>query len=225
MSNQLELPALGGVKYAIFDIDGTISRTNIIKTYCFIKRKLAKSRVTFLLWLGLLIVIKVPVYACIDFFSRDLFLKRFYQKFETLKYSELSMLCKEYFCKEVVNLFIPETIELIAKLKERGLEIVLISMGISPLVDQYAAFFGAAYHCITIRDVNNQPKVVVSEINDFKLNIVNRFRASEVIAIADSKHDLPLLTYCKHAIIVANGKIKPWMKNVCGAKILPIRTR
>lgn len=114
--------------------------------------------------------------------------------------------CKDCFAEIIINLFIPETIELIDYFKKNNVKIVLLSMSIDPLVKQYSEYFNVPYYCLRVNDESGKAVVDLSNQKNFKFNIIQKYDPAKTVVIADSKHDLPILRYCKYPIVISHKK-------------------
>lgn len=212
------------IKYAIFDIDGTISRTTILTLYTYMKQKKIGNGIMYKLWLIYFAVTHIPLYLFIDSINREKFQKLFFQKLKSFSYEEVNTYAKGCFNEEIVNLFIKETVELINHFKSKGIKVILLTVSIDPLVKHYANYFDAPYECLKVKDVNGKPVVDYSNHKNLKYNYIKKFCPNEIIAIADSHHDLPILTYSNYSIIVARKK-KKWTKKIKNKSIIIYKGR
>ncbi len=71
--NELDKNITPNIKYAIFDIDGTISRTTILTLYTYMKEKKFNNKLLYDIWLIYFLITLVPVYLIIDAISREYF--------------------------------------------------------------------------------------------------------------------------------------------------------
>ncbi len=69
MEKFIQLLTNDGVKYAIFDVDNTITKSNILELYIYSKRKKVGNSKIYKLWFIYFVILKVPIYLILDFFS------------------------------------------------------------------------------------------------------------------------------------------------------------
>jgi len=155
----------------------------------------------------------VPVYLIIDAISREYFQKLFFFKLKEFSYEELNNYALECFNERVINLFIKETVELIDYFKSKGIKVILLTVSIDPLVKHYSTHFDVPYECLKVKSINGKAAVDFSNHKDLKYNYVKKYTPDEIITIADSKHDLPILTYSQYSIVIARKK-KKWFKKI-----------
>ncbi len=211
--NEIDKNINTNIKYAIFDIDGTISRTTILTLYTYMKQKKVNNKLLYSLWLIYFVTTHIPFYLLIDAVSREYFQKIFFLKLRGFSYSEICKESNECFNERIVNLFIKETVELINYFKSKGIKIILLTVSIDPLVKHYADYFEAPYHCIKVKNINGKAVLDLSNHKNLKYNYIKSFNPNEIVTIADSKHDLPVLEYSKYSIVIAR-KEKPWIKKI-----------
>lgn len=213
-----------GIKYAVFDIDGTISKTNTIKLYLFVKKCSINNSLLNAVWNGIF-TLTLPYYFILDIINRDLFQKTFMKKFSQFYYDDLSAWCSKYFKEKVKNWLIPETVALMNNMKENGFEVSICSLSINLLAQQYFDYFDVKTDAsikITCDESTSRCIVDINNIHNYKLNYVSRFPADKLVVIADSKHDVPIFKYAAKSVIVAKN-IKGWatyVKNYFWLKII-----
>jgi len=208
-----------GIEIAILDIDGTVSDTDIIEFYAFMKKNTFKTIIAYYLW-AIRIIISIPYYFILDTIDRELFQRAFLGKFNSFSWLEMNQLSEKYFKERVLKKLKPETINLIEELRNSNIRIEILSFSISPLIEQYAKYFGVEYSSLKVNNSNGQVEVDYSEINEFKLNTIKKFNPQKLVVIADSKTDLPIFNYAAFSIVVSNGKSRKWMKALKNAYII-----
>ncbi|NOV00341.1 HAD family hydrolase [Paenibacillus planticolens] len=199
-----------GAKEALIDIDNTLAKAKITDLYMWMKRKEFKS---ILLWRGWLIYFAIcwgPVYLLLDFIHRDWFQRAFYRRFHRYSLCEIETNSVELFESKYKQGFIRYTHDLIFYLKENNVNVTLLSTNITPIVRLYGQYFDVPYICLRADSHETGLRVNLDELKDFKINAAMEYDPLKTIAVADSKHDLPVLNYVQYPFIVSNNK-KKWM--------------
>lgn len=202
-----------GVNHAVIDVDNTITKSNITQFYMFIKRERLKSRL--LWWLFLMYCFAAaPFYLAVDRLSRDWFNHIFVQrKFGKYTYEQLERYAERYFEEKLRKQFIVPVHDLIFYLKEKGVQVTLLSTNFDLIVKHYGTYFQVPYVCLPVVKHVSGIKIDFSQLNGFKRNYIQRLNPATTMAIGDSKYDLPMLEHVHYPIIVANKK-KKWMKSI-----------
>ncbi len=200
-----------GLKLAIFDVEGTLVNSKVTDYYVYIKKKKTTSALLHKIWKLKTFLIFGLYWLCLDKIDRSLFQCSFYKKLSRISFDELSYYGKHYFEEYLNNRFILYTHDLLFYLKNKGIEVILLSTAIDPVIKQLADYFSTPYTCIRVRsDQDNY--IDVLHIKDFKIHFISQFEAETMMVIADSKHDLEILRYSRYPVIVAkkerNGCIK-----------------
>lgn len=237
-----------GAGQAVFDVDNTIVRTNITELYIYMKLKKMKERmsgfaatdgagdakwedririklltrffpVRRLLWLSGFALL-APYYLLLDYFSREAFQRVFYRRYSEFSRSDIERESRQFFQEVLVHRFIPAARDLLVCLKERGVSVMLLSTNIEPVVREVAKCFDVPYVCLKLNESNGRALVDLGNLSRFKQREIERFNPETTIAIADSKHDLPVLMHARHAVVVAKRR-KRWMRKLKNSVILP----
>lgn len=199
-----------GIKYAIVDVDNTITKSNVLDLFLFLQKK----RLKFLYkpWIVFFIT-KVPIYLLLDLINRELFQKAFYKNYKKYTHNDLNEGGAELFNEILKNRFIQDVHDLIFYLKDCGIEVILLSTSIEPVVKEYGKYFNVKYKCLEVFESGGRAFVDLTNLKNFKENYIKIFNKDEIISIADSKHDKKVLMYSKYAIIV-NKRTKKWMDKI-----------
>lgn len=207
---------LDGIRHAVIDVDNTIVRTNIVELYLYMKRKRMKGparRLKWWMWLVPFALFRVPLYLAVDFRNREAFQRLFYKRYGEFTVAEVEEDAAAFFGEVLSAKRIRSTHDLIPELKRRGIEVMLLSTNIEPVVKQVARYFGVSYTCLRLLESEGRACVDLEPLPDFKGRAIAAYEPSTTLAVADSKHDLPVLSYVEHPIIVAD-KRKRWMERV-----------
>lgn len=202
-----------GVNNAVFDVDNTITKSNIAQFYLFIKKKRLNRSVywwPFLMYCA----IAAPFYLMLDFISRDWFNHLFVQrKFRKYAYEELENYAEMFFNEKLKQQFISPTHDLLYYLKEKGVQVTLLSTNFDLIVKQYSNYFQVPYLCLPVVKTDDGIRIDFSNLEGFKQRTMQQFEPASTIAVGDSKYDLPMLEHVHYPIIVTNKK-KKWMKSI-----------
>lgn len=202
-----------GAKYVVIDVDNTITKSNILELYLFLKSRSFKTNYRYYLWLIFFAVTQVPLYIVLDFLNRDWFQRFFYRSYRKNSLKELERYSEELFETKLVLKFIEEIHDLIFYLKSKNVKVELLSTSIEPVVKQYGHYFGVPFVGLKVLEDNNRLRVDCSSNKDFKLNHIKKYNQENTIAIADSKHDLKMLNYVDYPIVVCSRE-KGWFKKL-----------
>lgn len=211
--SDIDIILANGVNHAVIDVDNTITRSNIAQFYLFIKGKRLKNR---LLWWPFLLycLAAAPFYLAVDFLSRDWFNHIFVQKkFGKYTYEQLERYAESFFDHKLRKQFIVPVHDLIFYLKDKGVQVTLLSTNFDLIVKQYGAYFQVPYVCLPVVAKDSGIQIDFSHLDGFKRNHIRHFDPATTIAIGDSKYDLPMLEHVHYPIIVAK-KQKKWMKSI-----------
>jgi phosphoserine phosphatase len=208
---KLEEMIAGGVTTAIFDVDNTIAKCNIVDFYLFIERKRRMGwnwRLFFLTF-----VLRAPYYLVLNFISRELFARWFVnRKFQSFRYEELDMMAELFFQEELRHRLITSTCEFIAQLKARQIQVILLSTNYNLIVKRFGAYFDVPFICHKV--INNGDHVIFDywDLASFKERQIQSFPKNS-IGVGDSKFDIPVLNHVTYPFVVAN-KPKSWFKTL-----------
>lgn len=204
-----------GLKHAVFDLENTVVRSNVTHLYFFAMERRFRSRWRFLLWKYLEIALWGPVYLGLDFLNRNWFQRVFYRRFGSFSLDELSRYGQLHFQEELQFRFHPYVHDLIIYLKESGVDVSLLSTSTEVTVGVFGEYFGIPYHCLQLKQGRDGCEVDLSGLDGFKRNYIEGFDPASTLAVADSKHDLPVLEYVHTPVVVASRKQR-WMRSLNG---------
>lgn len=200
------------VRNAVIDVDNTITKSNIVQFYLFIRKRQLSNWV----WpfYFSFFVLKAPYYILLDVVSRDLFNKLFVlRKFKKFAYPELEEYSRLFFEEKLKAKFISFTHDLIFHLKEQGVRVTLLSTNFDLLIKQYARYFDVEFRCLKIIQKGKGISIDFSQLDGFKEAEIRQFDPSKTLSIGDSKYDLPALNHVDHPFVVASKESK-WMKQL-----------
>ncbi|CAM4042722.1 haloacid dehalogenase-like hydrolase [Paenibacillus alkaliterrae] len=197
------------VDVAIFDVDNTLAKCNIVNFYLFIQKK-RKNRFLWL-WYFISFVVRAPYFIVLDLVSRDLFNRLFVErKFRKFQYKELETYAELFFNEFLKHRMIASTHDLIKYLQSKNVPIVLISTNFDLIVKQFGKYFDVPYICLKILPTASGVTIDFSNLDNFKENAVKEYSANS-IGVGDSKYDIPVLNYVDYPYVVAD-KPQKWFK-------------
>lgn len=145
----------------------------------------------------------------------------FLKKLKGIKESSLEQYAFQFYYEKIKTALIKESVDLLVKLKKEGYYIVIASAGFGIYIKYFANDMNVdQYICSEIEFKNEKATGKLSGYDLIrrkktrKLRSVfhmNSLRNCESVAVSDSKSDLPLLNYCKKAIVVCKKKPR-WLK-------------
>lgn len=207
-----------GLTDAVFDLENTVVRSSIAYVYLFMKEKQFASKWTFGVWKAASLCLLGPWYLALDCLDRERFQKAFYRRFETFSRIEVCRWGAELAACRFPRRMIPYVHDLIFFLTARRVRVHILSTSIEPVVRPVAAYFNVTYHCLKVRDDRDNCVVDLTDLPDFKRRFMSRFDPETTMAVADSRHDLPVLSYVKYPMVVSTRE-KRWMKSLNGGRI------
>ncbi|XEC95172.1 haloacid dehalogenase-like hydrolase [Paenibacillus tarimensis] len=204
-----------GMKHALIDVDNTLVKANITELYFYLKKQALRSQWRWILWCIYFAILWAPLYLLLDFINREWFQRAFYRRYHEFSYDQIEEASEMLFQQKCSSSLIEVTHDLIGYLKERNVNVVLLSTNIDSMVRLYANFYGVSYMSLSLLQKGTQSIVLLNDLENFKLRSASCYPPASVMAVADSKHDLPVLNYAAYSIVVANRR-KAWMSKISG---------
>jgi phosphoserine phosphatase len=194
----------------IFDVDNTITKSNIIYFYTFLIESKIRNKFFASLWKFLFLIITGPIFLILDLFDRSKVQKIVYTLISIHKFSHIESTAEIYFDKYLKQNFIIEIHDLIHNLKTKGANIFLLSTNIDLIIKQYAKYFDVKYFAIETSESTNGCIINMRSLKSFKLEKLHQFNSNCLIGIADSKHDIIFLNNVDFPFVVGK-KMKNWI--------------
>jgi fatty acyl-CoA reductase len=199
---------------AIFDVDGTLARTNAVHYYLFFLRHLYSPARRLPRLLAFLL--RVPYWLLLDRIDRGSFNKSFYRQYGGFAVKEVQELTEACFRDVFVPRLIPETLHRAREHRARGDRILLVSGTLDFILAPLATFLGAeAVLCPALLHQNGMYRGEIAGRNvvgHVKAEVVaeyahhNGIDLSKSHAYADSLSDVSLLSQVGHPVVVGPGK-------------------
>ncbi len=195
---------------AIFDVDGTLVRSNSLHYYLFFLRHLFPpvKRLPRLL----AVWVRVPYWFLLDRMDRRLFNKSFYRQYEGFPVKGIQALAEACFHQFLQPRLIPETLRRVQEHRARGDRILLVSGTLDFCLVSLGAFLGAeAILCPKLLSQDGKYRGQIAGRNivgPVKAEVVTEYARDHGIdlsrshAYADSHSDVALLKRAGHAVVV-----------------------
>lgn len=198
---------------AIFDVDGTLVRSNPLDYYLFFLRHLYSPTRRFPRLLTVLL--HAPYWFLLDRLDRGWFNKSFYRQYCGFSVMEVQALAEACFRNVLLPRLIPETLHRAKEHRTRGDRILLVSGSLDFILAPLGTFLGA--EAVLCPRLFHQNGIYRGEIAG--RNVVGHVKAEVVAdyardhgidlskshAYADSLSDVPLLNRVGHAVVVDPG--------------------
>lgn len=194
----------------IFDVDNTITKSNIIYFYVFLIESKIRNKLFASLWKFLFMIITGPIFLMLDLFDRSKVQKIVYTLMSIHKLSHIESAAEIYFHKYLKHNFIIEIHNLIHTLKNKGANVFLLSTNIDLIIKQYAKYFDIKYFAIETSESTNGCIINMVGLKSFKFDKLHQFNGNFLIGIADSKHDIHFLNNVDYPFVVGK-KMKNWI--------------
>lgn len=128
------------VRMAFYDLDGTLVSGNIVQRYAFFVRSLpSRARAALK---GLKLVVSVPFWIALDFWSRQLFNQVFYREYRGMRREWLHGLDEELFRRAVVPTIYPGAKMLVEADRRAGFTLVLVTGELDVALGPLVRYFG-----------------------------------------------------------------------------------
>lgn len=198
---------------AIFDVDGTLVRADVIDYYLFLVQRLLPAGQRFRRVAA--VVLKAPYWLALDRFDRAKFNQSFYRCYEGLPRERVAAAALECFDTILRDRLLGPVVARLEEHRRRGERLILVSGSLDFLLEPLARHLGAeACLCPGLDEVEGSftgrltcPPVIGEE----KANRMKNYAHTHGIdlalchAYADSSSDLPILNLAGRATVVNPG--------------------
>jgi len=199
-----------GARYAVIDIDNTLTWSNIGNLYFYYHRATRRHLLTWLSWFGFTVLPRFPLFLAMDAVDRSTCQLMTYALYRRMGEERIQEYSRELFQRSLRHRFNPCVHDLIPYLQRQGVEVVLLSTTLESIAAQYASHFGVRQISIPLARVLGRAPLTREYLRTFKDTQIRRFPPQETIAIADSRHDMAVLLYARFPVVVAVSA-KRWM--------------
>ncbi|WP_182914450.1 HAD family phosphatase [Paenibacillus sp. 1011MAR3C5] len=207
-----------GVKHALIDVDNTLVKANIAELYLRMRKNSFKRSWAWRLWLAGFAAFWAPIYLLLDAMNREWFQRAFYRRFRAFSPEQIDQASEELVQEKCRTRLISYTHQLIPYLQKNNINVILLSTNIEPVVKRMAQRYGVDYLCLPVLQNGTAAQVGLDQLRDFKKNHATRYPSESLLAVADSKHDLPVLQHAAYSIVIEDRPLS-WMKKIGGTYI------
>jgi len=202
-----------GLKHALIDVDNTLVKANITELYFLLKRNRMQRRWQWYLWCAYFAVAWAPLYMMLDALNREWFQRAFYKRYHEFSIEQIEAGAEQLYRQKCQHSLIVPTDQLIKCLRQHHISITLLSTNIDPMVRRFASHYGVDYTCLRVDNHGSCTQVNLETLRDFKYRYAASYPSSSLLAVADSKHDLPVLQQAAFAVVISNRR-SSWMRRI-----------
>lgn len=203
----------------IFDLDGTLTNTNLISFYLYYIKSL-KTWIKALRFLKLLTF--APIYIILDLINRNAFQSIFFRNYLGINQNELKQLAKKYVETNFNSLVIKPNVDLLNG--NNTSRKIILSTNLLIIIENIAPLLGVS-EFYAQEFITNADNIIIGikEKNgiNFKRNIfLDNFipNQQEIFGLGDNKSDFPFLKMCKYGFIYKNSIYLPVKKSLKNPK-------
>lgn len=193
------------IETAVFDVDGTLTKTTIADFLFFIqKRRLSKFH--YQLW-KLKIYLVIPFLLLLDQFNRPLVQLYVYNIYAKIPYSYLMDNVQDYFQHKMKDAFFESSLNLLNELKDKGNKITLLSTNLNIVIEQLAKYLNVDFEAVDLVYLDTLSlRKRVEYLETLKFKYMNNRPSKVSIGIGDSKYDQSIYDFSSIALIKMNAK-------------------
>lgn len=200
-----------GLRTAVFDLDGTLAKTNITQLYFYLRRQSFRSALAWNIWRSMIYAGYGPPFFILDRMDRATFQTLFFRWYERYSLDKLRQAGVSSFDSQGRHLIIDGTAKLLQWLVNKGVQVEIHSSNIEPFVEPFARCFGVQCVAIPVQESPTGCRVEIDSIKDFKINQLKKYDPRHVAVIADSSSDLPALQSVAFPLVV-KPKLPAWAR-------------
>jgi phosphoserine phosphatase len=209
-----------GADIALVDVDGTLSNTHIGSYFFYLQRQIMP-RWNYFIWQTSFMTTYYPCLCALDCIDRAHVQKvvfNFYRKFDA---ELLAASASKYFELRIRGQLYDSVLEILSYLEKR-VQVVLLSSNLDIVVAEYAKHLGiGTFHAVPWAELN-QGRGDTKNLRDFKAKVLDQcYSSKNIIALADSRSDLPVLSRASLPIIVGKG-VPKWSGHLSNARFLSV---
>jgi phosphoserine phosphatase len=217
-----------GVDTAIFDLDGTLARTDITSLWFYLRRQTFRPTWGWPVWRFAVLAGYGPPLKLLDQVDRTMVQRHVYRWYHGYSVREIAEAADSYFRLVGRSLLIPTTVKLCEEFRLRGFRVEIHSSNLSPFVDPFAAHLGVAHRAIAVSTAPGGCLVDTSRLASFKTDSLAEIDGSRCVMIADSRSDLAALARARIPIVYGDRypgwavRLEPLWLNSSG-RMTPLR--
>ncbi|NQX86423.1 MAG: HAD-IB family hydrolase [Flavobacteriaceae bacterium] len=198
---------------AYFDVDGTLTKSNIVQPLIFIKKKTMPS-FNYNLW-KLLLPVRFVYWTILDKINRELATTSIYAQYKGISVEVMNTLKEQCYQNNYKATIFPKALETVNSLKEKGTKIVLVSGSLDlfllPLAKELEADLLSSR--LEVKDEKYTGKIIDTIVSgSIKSSLINehaqqhQFELNNCASFGDSKDDIPMLSSVKYPVAVNPDK-------------------
>lgn len=197
----INIKKISGKNAAVYcDVDGTLSRSNIVEPLVWVKMKLLKFPLNFI-WFSTLFLL-CPYWIILDRFSRRCSNISIYKQYKNLPAKQVRELAEVYYEKVFRKKIFKQALNVLTDFKNNGYRVVFVSGGIDIFLEPFAKELNA--DCIAISllefdgvftgNINGEPLTGKLKANFIKQHsLKNNIDLNLSYAMGDASGDLEML--------------------------------
>lgn len=213
-----------GITTAIFDLDGTIARTNITHLYFFLRGRQALHPALWALQKGAIYSVWGLPFSILERIHRPSFQRQFYRWYGRFTVEELREEAEAFFRERGLERLIQATGQLLEQCVRAGLKVEIHSTNMELFVAPFARHFGVEYRALPVipdaRFHSNsgdlqRALIVADELTSFKGTLLDALNEEQCLLVADSLWDMPELKRVAAPVIFSENSPR-WGKDLNG---------
>jgi len=195
---------------AIFDVDGTLVKTNAVDYYFFFLKQFYPWKERSLKILAA--AIRAPYWLMLDVINREKFNLSFYQRYRGLPVDRIQACADRCFQEVILPSLVGETAERVLRHRSEGDQVLLVSGSLDFILEPLARYLGIDTKiCPSLEEEEGSFSGRLtsrSMVGDAKVEALRRYAwenqidLEESFAYSDSLSDLPLLQLVGHPVAV-----------------------
>lgn len=198
---------------AYFDVDGTLTKSNIVEPLLYIKKRIL-SPLKYILWKTVLPV-RFMYWTILDKISRELSTASIYRQYKGISVEKMSILRTECYQEKYKRKLFPNAIEMITSLNKQGVQTILVSGSLDFFLQPLAEELGAELISsrLEIKDgiytgevagnvVSGKQKAILIREHAHK----NQLNLEHCASFGDSADDIEMLCSVKYPVAINPDK-------------------
>lgn len=178
-----------GIRTVIFDLDGTVARTNITMLYFYMKQQEFTSRSAYRIWKAAIDAAYGPWHRLLDKIDRTRFQQRFFRWYANYPLSALERHARELVEESGDAIWISPVHELLELIQDAGLYVEIHSSNMHPFVKAFACHLDIPCRAVPAVDINGRCRIDTSSIRHFKARQLEDFELEKTAMVADAASD------------------------------------
>ena len=198
---------------AYFDVDGTLTKSNIVEPLLYIKKQIM-SPLKFKLWSATL-PFRFMYWTCLDKMNREKATASIYRQYKGISVEKINLLRAPCYQEKYKKKLFPKALETVNTFKEQGTRIVLVSGSLDIFLQLLAEELGAELisSCLETKDGTYTGEMNGSAVSGKrKAELIhehahnNEFDLENCASFGDSSDDIPMLSSVKYPFVINPDK-------------------